>query len=375
LLAGPNITINYQPNGIAITGSAGGGGTPKGPDRSIQFNNGGYPTGIFDGNDFFIYDSNFNVILQNKNISSNNPNDNTNQFIAGIGLTGSSYYSSYTEGAVVVGRYNNYNNPASTLPAYGYLDVFVVGNGTDAGNRATELAIGQYWDGGQFNNYIRLPQLRDTNTDKYVSWDPVNGQLYQTSLILGTGTVNTIPRVATVFGSSNILSLQDSAITDNSTNVTITRQLDNSTSTITNYTTDGIVSGQVGTQAFGANSAITDLVARSGSTNTVGVRAFTAKPGFGTPTLYTGIYGGNFSINPISTIEYFPTNIQISSSQVSISSSRVTLTTPTASISNFLVLTQVSQSLNFANDTAAAAGGVPKGGIYRNGNAIQIRLV
>jgi hypothetical protein len=41
----------------------------------------------------------------------------------------------------------------------------------------------------------------------------------------------------------------------------------------------------------------------------------------------------------------------------------------------FTILTQVSQSLNFANDTAAAAGGVPLGGLYRNGNTIQIRLV
>lgn len=40
-----------------------------------------------------------------------------------------------------------------------------------------------------------------------------------------------------------------------------------------------------------------------------------------------------------------------------------------------LILTQVSASLNFINDTAAAAGGVPLGGVYRNGNAIQIRLV
>lgn len=41
----------------------------------------------------------------------------------------------------------------------------------------------------------------------------------------------------------------------------------------------------------------------------------------------------------------------------------------------FAVLTQVSESLNFADDTAAAAGGVPLGGIYRSGNFIAIRLV
>jgi hypothetical protein len=39
------------------------------------------------------------------------------------------------------------------------------------------------------------------------------------------------------------------------------------------------------------------------------------------------------------------------------------------------ILSRVSSSLNFANDTAAAAGGVPLGGLYRNGGVIQIRLV
>ncbi len=40
----------------------------------------------------------------------------------------------------------------------------------------------------------------------------------------------------------------------------------------------------------------------------------------------------------------------------------------------YVVLTQVSQSLNFVDDTAAAAGGVPLGGLYRNGNFISIRI-
>lgn len=40
----------------------------------------------------------------------------------------------------------------------------------------------------------------------------------------------------------------------------------------------------------------------------------------------------------------------------------------------FVVLTQVSQSLNFIDDSAAAAGGVPLGGLYRSGSAIAIRI-
>ena len=39
-----------------------------------------------------------------------------------------------------------------------------------------------------------------------------------------------------------------------------------------------------------------------------------------------------------------------------------------------VILSQVSQSLDFVDDTAAAAGGVPKGGLYRSGNFIAIRI-
>lgn len=39
-----------------------------------------------------------------------------------------------------------------------------------------------------------------------------------------------------------------------------------------------------------------------------------------------------------------------------------------------IILTEVSASLNFADDTAAAAGGVPLGGLYRNGNVVSIRI-
>jgi hypothetical protein len=40
----------------------------------------------------------------------------------------------------------------------------------------------------------------------------------------------------------------------------------------------------------------------------------------------------------------------------------------------YTILSYVSQSLNYADDVAAAAGGVPLGGLYRNGNFILIRL-
>jgi hypothetical protein len=41
---------------------------------------------------------------------------------------------------------------------------------------------------------------------------------------------------------------------------------------------------------------------------------------------------------------------------------------------SYVVLSQVSGSLDFLNDAAAATGGVPLGGLYRNGNFVMIRI-
>jgi hypothetical protein len=51
------------------------------------------------------------------------------------------------------------------------------------------------------------------------------------------------------------------------------------------------------------------------------------------------------------------------------------LVTGSANVNGFVLLPQVSASLNFVDDTAAASGGVPLGGLYRSGSFIQIRLV
>ena len=68
---------------------------------------------------------------------------------------------------------------------------------------------------------------------------------------------------------------------------------------------------------------------------------------------------------------YFSGNVNISGS---ITGSSL-LVTGSANINGFMTYPQVSASLNFANDTAAASGGVPLGGIYRSGSFVLIRLV
>jgi hypothetical protein len=51
-----------------------------------------------------------------------------------------------------------------------------------------------------------------------------------------------------------------------------------------------------------------------------------------------------------------------------------TFTNKVTHTNGYVVLSQVSASLNFVDDAAAALGGVPLGGLYRNGNFIVIRI-
>ena len=52
----------------------------------------------------------------------------------------------------------------------------------------------------------------------------------------------------------------------------------------------------------------------------------------------------------------------------------VTSATTASLTASYAILTNVSSSLNFTDDSQAASGGVPLGGLYRNGNIIQIRI-
>jgi hypothetical protein len=49
--------------------------------------------------------------------------------------------------------------------------------------------------------------------------------------------------------------------------------------------------------------------------------------------------------------------------------------TGSSTISDKVILTAISTSLNYLNDAAAQTGGVPLGGLYRSGSFILIRLV
>jgi hypothetical protein len=125
---------------------------------------------------------------------------------------------------------------------------------------------------------------------------------------------------------------------------------------------------------FGANLILT------GSNNTVlsenggahigrwnandGIRNTTGENIFSVGTGVSGARKTGFLIDSGSN-SYFEGTLNVSGS---------TAMTGSLIVSSFTTLASVSSSLNFADDTAAAAGGVPLGGLYRNGNFVMIRL-
>ena len=85
---------------------------------------------------------------------------------------------------------------------------------------------------------------------------------------------------------------------------------------------------------------------------------------------FSGSFNGNFTGSLAGTSSYATTASYAASASYALTSSYLNPIT-----TGYVILTQVSQSLNYADDTAAAAGGVPLGGLYRNGNFIAIRIV
>jgi hypothetical protein len=98
----------------------------------------------------------------------------------------------------------------------------------------------------------------------------------------------------------------------------------------------------------------------------------------------TSVISGSFTVFTGSAVELQVTNTGVKIGNITSDNHNVTgslLVSGSASVTgsffatSYVVLSQVSSSLNFANDSAAASGGVPRGGLYRSGSFVLIRLV
>jgi len=156
-------------------------------------------------------------------------------------------------------------------------------------------------------------------------------------------------------------------------------------STLTLYSetgSTGTVSGSLTvTGTLTANELVTNIVSSS-TTLTTGSNIFgdesTDKHEF-TGSIETS---GSVKLGDLTSTSHYVTGSLNISGSVGINGNNVT--TGSLTLTNtgsttftvedgYVILTEVSESLNFADDTAAAAGGIPLGGLYRNGNFIQIR--
>ena len=116
--------------------------------------------------------------------------------------------------------------------------------------------------------------------------------------------------------------------------------------------------------AFGGGSPYTNATEEyNGSSWAAGSALATARSGLaGAGTQTAALAFGGYT-RTTSTEEYSPSTTLA-----------LTKTFDYSESTGAVILSQVSSSLNFVDDTAAATGGIPLGGLYRNGNFIVIRL-
>jgi hypothetical protein len=130
-------------------------------------------------------------------------------------------------------------------------------------------------------------------------------------------------------------------------------------------TTAGISTFNGVIQIGGANMSFVDIYASN--TQVARFNEPTAAPGTPALNLKGPLFVSGSGI--AATLDYM-LNVRGSGVSGSFNANNILITS-----GSHTILPQVSSSLDFTNDTNAAAGGVPLGGLYRNGNAIQIRLV
>jgi hypothetical protein len=150
-----------------------------------------------------------------------------------------------------------------------------------------------------------------------------------------------------------------------------------------NLSLNGSGSSMLSTIAMGQDLGIT-------GSNGLDTNIFSLTPGIGAGSAFFGRWNsqsGNrartaetvFAIGTGTSTSLTKTGFLIDSGsntfvEGSLNVSGSTALTGSLAVSSFTTLASVSSSLNFADDTAAAAGGVPLGGLYRNGNFVMIRL-
>jgi hypothetical protein len=196
-----------------------------------------------------------------------------------------------------------------------------------------------------FNGIVDKPTLFSSsiqvNADTITNFD-ANVLAYNNSLGVVSGSTQVsfngiVDKPTLVSGSTQVISLLPNGTVSGSSQVSFTA--------ISNRPT--LVSGSSQITYSGISSIPTGIVSSSTQVLNYGIFATTGSNTFRGNQIVTGSFNVTGSLN-------IDNKVRVEN--------------------GFSILTSVSQSLEFVDDTAAAAGGVPLGGLYRSGNFILIRL-
>jgi len=271
--------------------------------------------------------------------------------------------------------------------------IFINSTGAGAYNSFNGNVVGGYNLIVTGSNSFALQEGGGAYFGRYNANDGVRNRTGQNVFLVGTGNATTRKTGFLIDSGSNSFfegSLNVSGATTLNGNTSLTGSLTISSSNSIDLQVIGTaqVSSSVGYTTISSNN-FTQLDNTNSVTNNLNTYGFStifgtggnafSELGFTNNGASYGISGWNGpSIYINDTTDTYPAVLGFQQKS-DYTDGRVTALTPLVTsgsliANSYTILTSVSASLNFADDTAAAAGGVPLGGLYRNGNFVMIRL-
>jgi hypothetical protein len=334
----PRISIDYKNYGILTAGgiitsgsiSIGAGVNTLGSINSI-----GAGSGVK-------VDSNYAIAVG----VGNNTIDHTAAALFGA------YHTSSASAQTIIGIASNASGIGS--------GAFIVGNGTNASNRSNLLVA----QGNKVEISGSLDVSGSVTADVYQL--PIPPTYLQNTAYWLEGDFNNSGSITFQFSSGNaIANIDNLYINENSSDINGT-PLSSSLSWINGLTIGDVLTIQgVDSSPSNLTQTITlsvNSVTDFGGTWNIGVSVLTSTP-VAAP-VNNSVYSLTYT-TPISNGSNYT---------ISAESSRLLVSSSNTEFNGYVVLSQVSSSYNYANDTAAQAGGVPLGGLYHTSGTIKIRL-
>jgi hypothetical protein len=216
---------------------------------------------------------------------------------------------------------------------------------------------------------VRKSILATTGSNTFVGNQTINGILTVSSsavidgIYIGTSPSNASPNI--VLGNNALNNINIGAYNTSIGELTLPFLISGSFNTALGYTAGNDLQSGSYNMFLGRNSGA-NLI--TGSFNTfIGAVSFTSSSILNNTIIIADGAGSQRLFISSSGLAIFSNDLYVSSSMTT--SGSLTVQKSTA------ILSQVSQSFNFANDSAASGSGIPLGGLYHTSGTIKIRLV